>query len=269
MNMNCTTNENHCNVTFAESECSDGMCCFTSVIPANNGHISFFKSLCKDGTGAHYIKLLATSEGHKDELYDSCKFLNFMISKNSINSGLEMDLRCSVYKSRPSQCIGYPDRAGESLYQRISGPCIFNEYAAPDTYSKLVYKRVWQAFYAILDRVDVIRNIFPNEDTNIARDLVLKAKGVHLATISVGTEEQDYILIPLPRQTQNILYLSEKHQPITTIRQACHRWKEKIQKNLQNHYGAEWETRLKNAIETEEKDAGKRYNEDTTGNIEC
>ncbi|MEK7291232.1 MAG: hypothetical protein AAB013_04890, partial [Planctomycetota bacterium] len=125
------------------------------------------------------------------------------------------------------------------------------------------------AFYAILDRVDVIRNIFPNDDTNLARDLILKAKGVHLATISVGTEEQDYILIPLPRQTQNILYLSEKHQPITTIRQAYHSWEEKIQKNLQNHYGAEWETRLKNAIETEEKDAGKRYNEDTTGNIEC
>lgn len=269
MNTCCATNENHCDVTFAEGECSDGMCCFTCVIPTNNGHISFFKSLWKSGTGSDHVKLLVTSEGRKEELYDSCKFLNFTISKSLVNSSLKMDLRCSVYKSRPSQCVGYPDRAGESLYQRTSGPCIFNEYTAPSAYKKLVYKREWQASYAILDRADAIRNIFVGEDPGIARDLILKANGVHLATISVGKEEQDYVLIPIHRQTQNILYLSEKHQPITTIKQAYHRWGEKIQRNLQNHYGTEWETQLKNAIEMEEKDAGKRYNENTASNIEC
>ena len=135
------------------------------------------------------------------------------------------------------------------------------------TNKNLVYKRNWDAFYAILDDIDVIRNIFVNEDVHTARELILKAKDVHLATISVGIEELNYILIPLPKRTQNILYLSEKHQPIDTIERAYHRWQEKIQKNLQNHYGTEWEAKLNNAIEMEEKDAGKRCNEDTTGNL--
>ena len=155
-----------------------------------------------------------------------------------------MDLRCSIYKHRPRQCKDYPDRAGESLYQQISGPCIFNEYTASGTYKELVYKRKWDAFYAILDEKDAIRNIFVNEDALTARELLLKAKDVHLVTISAGTEELNYILIPLPKRTQNILYLSEKHQPVGTIEQAYHRWQEKIQNNLQNHYGHEWEAKL-------------------------
>ena len=31
----------------------------------------------KRGTGSPYVKLLVISEGRKDELYDSCKFLGF------------------------------------------------------------------------------------------------------------------------------------------------------------------------------------------------
>jgi len=258
-----------CNTLFAENECSDGMCCFTCVIPSNNGHIGFFKSLWKSGTGSPYVKLLVTSEGHKNELYESCKFLDFIISRNLTDADLKMDLRCSIYKHRPRQCRDYPDNAGESLYQRISGPCIFNEYTASSAYKNLVYKRKWDAFYAILDDVEVIRNIFVNEDVYTARALLINAKDVHLAAISVGKEELNYILIPLPKRTKNILYLSEKHQPVGTIEQAYHRWQEKIQKNLQNHYGPEWETSLKNAIEMEEKDANKRCYEDTTGNPEC
>ncbi|MBI2469680.1 MAG: hypothetical protein HYV59_00340 [Planctomycetes bacterium] len=176
-------------------------------------------------------------------------------------------MRCSIYKHRPRQCRDYPDRAGESLYQKISGPCIFNEYAAPGAYKNLVYKRKWDAFYAILDDMDVIRNIFVDEDAHTARELIINAKDVHLASISAGGEESNYILIPLPKRTQNILYLSEKHQPIGTVKQAYRRWQEKIQKNLQNHYGPEWEAKLNTAIEMEEKDAGKRCNEDTTGNL--
>ena len=267
MDNNCTIAKNQCDRLFAENECSDGMCCFTCVIPSNNGHIGFFKSMWKNGTGSPYVKLLVTSEGCKNELYDSCKFLDFIIARNSGDSILEMDLRCSIYKHRPRQCKEYPDSAGESLYQKISGPCIFNEYAASGTYKNLVYKRNWDAFYAILDDIDVIRNIFVNEDVHTARELILKAKDVHLATISAGIEELNYILIPLPKRTQNILYLSEKHQPVSTIGQAYHRWQEKIQKNLQNHYGTEWEAKLNNAIEMEEKDDGKRCNEDTTCNL--
>lgn len=269
MSIHCTMNKNLCDMTLAESECSDGMCCFTCVIPANNGHIGFFKSMWRSGTGSPYVKLLVTSEGHKNELYESCKFLDFIISRDSANSTLKMDLRCSIYKHRPRQCRDYPDSAGESLYQKISGPCIFNEYTASGAYKNLVYKRKWDAFYAIQDDRDAIRNIFVNEDALTARELLLKAKDVHLAAISAGAEELNYILIPLPKRTQNILYLSEKHQPVGTIEQAYHRWQEKIQKNLQNHYGTEWEAKLNNAIEMEEKDAGKRCNEDTTGNPKC
>ena len=38
-------------------------------------------------------------------------------------------------------------------------------------------------------------------------------------------------------------------------------------KKSSKHYGPEWETRLKNAIEMEEKDVSKRCDEDTTGNL--
>jgi hypothetical protein len=163
----------------------------------------------------------------------------------------------------------YPDKAGESVYQKISGPCIFNEYAASSAYKKLVYKRDWNAFYAIRDHGEAIRSVFVSEDASVAREILLKAKDVHLATLFVGTEESNYILIPIPKRTRNILYLSEKHQPTTTIKHAYQRWQEKIQKNLQNHYGQEWEEKLKNAIEMEEKDASKGCDEDTAGNLEC
>src|SRR5574341_733087 len=262
-------NKNRCSMNFTESECSDGMCCFTCVIHSDNRHIGFFRSLWKSGTGSNCVKLLVTSDGHKNELYDSCKFLDFISSQNSFDSSLKMDLRCSVYKSRPNQCMEYPDKAGESLHQKISGPCIFNEYTAPSAYKKLVYKREWQAFYVIRDSSETIRNIFVNEEIAVAREKILKAKDVHLVTLCVGKNELDYILIPIPKQTENILYLSEKHQPITTIQQAYHRWEEKIQTNLQHHYGHEWEMRLKNAIEMETENVSKRNNENAACNIEC
>lgn len=267
----CLIHKNHGSITFAESECSDGMCCFNCVIPTNNGHIGFFKSLRRNGTGYPYVKLLVTSEGYKNELYDSCKFLNFTIFASLADSSLKLELRCSIYKHRPWQCMGYPDEAGESLYEKISGPCIFNEYAASSQYKKLVYKREWQAFFAVRDGREALRNIFVSaDDVPVAREKILKTKDVCLATLSGDNiEEFDYILIPVPKQTHNILYLSEKHQPISTIKQAYHKWQKKIQKNLENHYGSEWEMKLKNAIETEEKDACKRYHEDTTGNLEC
>lgn len=258
---------NHGKISFAESECSDGMCCFTCVIPPNNGHIGFFKSLWKKGTGYPHVKLLVTSEGYKDELYDSCKFLDFTITKGSTDGHLKMDLRCSIYKSRPDQCMGYPDRAGESLYHKISGPCIFNEYTASRAYKQLVYKREWQGFYAVLDNADTIGELFTQEDPSVARSYLLKIRDVSLATITVKGLERAYILIPIPRQKHNILYLSEKHQPIGTIREAYCRWEQKIQDNLKKHYEHDWEMQLKNAIETEEKDAGKRCDEDTTGNF--
>ncbi|TVM03984.1 MAG: hypothetical protein CV087_01990 [Candidatus Brocadia sp. WS118] len=259
---------NHDGISFARSECSDGMCCFTCVIPRGNKHVGFFKSLRKGGTAYPYVKLFVTSEGYKDELYDSCKFLNFIISQDATRPHLKMDLRCSIYKSRPSQCMGYPDQAGESVYQKISGPCIFNEYTAPRTYNKLVYKREWKAFYAILDHIDAIRSICVHDDPSAARKLILEARDVRLATITVGSKDQEHILIPILKQTENILYVSEKHQPIATIREAYSRWEEKIQNNLKNHYGDEWESRLKSAIEMEEKDACKRGDEDTAGNPE-
>lgn len=269
MNTSGVTHGNHVSITFAESECSDGMCCFTCVIPPKSEHIGFFKSLWKKGTGYPHVKLLVTSEGYKNELYDSCKFLDFTIFNDTADAHLKMDLRCSIYKSRPMQCRGYPDEAGESLYQRISGPCIFNEYAASGAYKKLVYKREWQAFYAIRDDIKALGHICADGDTSFAREKILKTEHVHLATLSINEDEFDYILIPILKKTQNILYLSKKHQPINTIKQAYHDWQEKIEKNLQNHYGHDWEIRLKNAIEMEENDACKRCDEDAAGNLEC
>lgn len=255
-------------IPFAQGECSDGMCCFTCVIPPGNRHIGFFKSFWKSGTGYSYVKLLVTSEGYNDELYDSCKFLNFTISPDATRHHLAMDLRCSIYKFRPIQCVGYPDRAGESVYQSLCGPCIFNEYAAPPAYKKLVYKREWKAFYAILDRPDAISGICVHDDPSVVRSMILEADGVERAAILGGRKDREYIIIPVQKQRENILYISEKHQPIATIRQAYSQWEEKIQNNLKSHYGEEWESRLKSAIEMEEKDACKRGNEDTAGNLE-
>lgn len=255
MNTSDWIQKKHTGVALARNECSDGMCCFSCVIPSDNKHVGFYQSLWERGTGYPYVKLLVTSEGYKDELYDSCKFLDFTISQDETKTRLTMDLRCSIYKFRPGQCVRYPDLVGESLHQSIGGPCIFNEYAAPRAYQKLVYKREWKAFYAILDHVDAIRGICVYEDPFVVRSLILEAKDVCRAIISVGGAEREYILIPMQKQTQNILYISEKHHPITTIRQAYSQWEIKIQNNLKNHYGDEWESRLKSAIETEEKDA--------------
>lgn len=66
----------------------------------------------------------------------------------------------------------------------------------------------------------------------MVRSLILEAKDVCRAIISVGGVEREYILIPMQKQTQNILYISEKHHPITTIRQAYSQWEIKIQNNL-------------------------------------
>ncbi len=269
MNTDYVANNQDGSIAFAESMCSDGMCCFTCVIPANNGHVGFFRYFWKRGTGSPYVKLLVVSEGRKDELYDSCKFLDFIGHTNAANASLTMDLRCGIYKRRPYQCRGYPDIAGESLDHKIGGPCLFNEYTAAGSYRKLVYKREWQAFYAIQDLAKALQSIFPQETAQSARETLLKIKDVRKATISVGKREADYILIPIPKKTKNVLYLSEYHEPITTIRQAYCCWEEKIQKNLQNHYGEEWETQLKNAIEMEENDASKRRDEDTARNAEC
>jgi hypothetical protein len=90
---------------------------------------------------------------------------------------------------------------------------------------------------------------------------------VRLVSILEGKQELDYILIPIPKQTRNILYSSETHKPITTTKQAFYTWQEKILRNLENHYGSNWETMLKKAIETEENNACKGYHEDTTGDI--
>lgn len=269
MSIDCSTNKNDGAIAFAESMCSDGMCCFTCVVPADNGHVGFLRYFWKRGTGSPYVKLLVTSKGRKDELYHSCKFLNFIGTTNAATTSLSMDLRCGIYKRRPYQCMGYPDIAGESPDYKISGPCLFNEYTAGSSYQKLVYKREWQAFYAIQDQTKAFLSVFPGETAQSARETLLRIKDVRKAAIAVGKKELDYILIPIPKKTKNVLYLSEDHEPITTIRQAYCCWKEKIQKNLQNHYGEEWETQLKNAIEMEENDASKRSDEDTARNTEC
>ena len=268
MDSNCTQSKNQGDIGFAERECSDGMCCFTCVIPPNSGHIGILKYLIKKGTGATGVKLLITGAGRKNELYDSCRFLDFAISRNEAASGMEMDLRCSIYKRRPSQCEGYPDSVGDLFERRVGGPCIFNEYAASDAYKKLVYKREWDAYYAIQDDEEILGKICVFGTPALAREALIQTRGVRLATITVLGKEQDFILVPVQKNTHNILYTSKRHQPIITIKQAYSLWEGKIKENLENHYGAEWEARLATAIETEEKDAGKRGNEDTTGNPE-
>lgn len=269
MNANNTPNKNLNRVAFADSMCSDGMCCFTCVIPSNNRHIGFIRSFWKSGSGFSHVKLLVTSDGRKNELYDSCRFLDFVITQNEEGSSMKMDLRCSIYRNRPTQCKGYPDKAGESLDYEMSGPCIFNEYTAPSFYKKLVYKRDWEAFFAIRDDRKALRRMFVHRDTDSAREKVLRVEDVKIASISVGKKELDYILIPLPKYKQNVLYLSEKHPEIYSIRQAYQCWGDKIEKNLQHHYGDKWKTMLNDFLEMEEADVSKRYDEDTTRNLEC
>ena len=123
--------------------------------------------------------------------------------------------------------MGYPDIAGESPDYKISGPCLFNEYTAGSSYQRLVYKREWQAFYAIQDQTKAFLSVFPGETAQSVRETLLRIKDVCKAAIAVGKKEMDYILIPIPEKTKNVLYLSEDHEPITTIRQAYCCWEEK------------------------------------------
>ena len=154
----------------------------------------------KGGTGSPYVKLLVTSKGRKDELYHSCKFLNFIGSTNAATASLTMDLRCGIYKRRPYQCMGYPGIAGESPDYKISGPCLFNEYTAGSSYQKLVYKREWQAFYVIQDQTKAFLSVFPGETAQSARETLLRIKDVRKAAIAVGKKEMDCILIPIPKK---------------------------------------------------------------------
>ncbi|MCF6150075.1 MAG: hypothetical protein E3K37_15615 [Candidatus Kuenenia sp.] len=262
-----TMNERRHSVVFKESMCSDGMCCFTCVIPEDSRHVGFIKYFIKRGSGFQHVKLLVMSEGRKNELYESCKFLDVIISADPDTLLLKMDLRCRIYKHRPVQCMDYPDCAGASLDQKIAGPCIYNEYVASRAYQQLVYKREWNAFYAIKDDLSVLSKIFSSEnEVSAAREMLVNAKDVRLAEISVISEEQEFILIPIPKRSENVLYLSGKHQPIVTIEDAYRKWEKKIQGNLQHHYGAEWEKRLEEAIRTEGNDVSKGNNEHTTGN---
>ncbi|MCF6153089.1 MAG: hypothetical protein E3K38_12525 [Candidatus Kuenenia stuttgartiensis] len=254
-------NESGYNIAFAESMCSDGMCCFTCVIPANSGHIGFIKYFLKRGSGFRHVKLLAMSEGRRNELYESCRFLDVIISADPEALSLKMDLRCRIYKYRPVQCMDYPDCAGAASGQEITGPCIYNEYNTSGAYQQLVYKREWKAFFAIRNDLTALRGIFSGNEVSATREILLNVKGVCLAEISVGSEKQDFILIPLPKRTENILYLSEKHQPITTIEDAYRRWDEKIKGNLLHHYGTEWNKKLEEAIRMEGKDVSKGNNE--------
>jgi len=261
-----TMNENRRSVAFAESMCSDGMCCFTCVIPDDSRHIGFIKYFIKRGSGFQHIKLLAMSEGRKNELYESCRFLDVILSADPGTASVKMDLRCRIYKYRPVQCMNYPDCAGDTPGQKMTGPCIYNEYNASGVYQRLVYKREWNAFYAIRNDLTALSKMFSGNDVAAAREMLVNAKDVRLADISVGAEEHEFILVPIPKRTDTILYLSEKHQPIVSIESAYKRWEEKIQGNLRHHYGEEWEKRLEEAIRTEGKDVSKKNNDHKSGN---
>ena len=51
MAIDCSTNKNDGAIAFAESICSDGMCCFTCVVPADNGHVGFLRYFLEKRNG--------------------------------------------------------------------------------------------------------------------------------------------------------------------------------------------------------------------------
>lgn len=253
MSTDMVTSKNTENISFAEDICADGICCFMS-IPRNQNHLGILRFFLKWGNASYGVKLLCTTLEKKDILYHPCRCLNFHLREINTPDGIKLYVvvRCGIInkRCRPYPCGAFPDKEDSFMYDLLA-PCIYNEYRAHENYVKLKHKHLFRLFYAIKDNQKVLAKVFPGHTPEEARERLDQCSGV--VKVSAFWNEKkpsEYFLFEVPK-VDSILYTSQRHPKITSVKQAYDHWQGHIDSWLERHYGSKWQGYLDRTIEQE------------------
>ena len=240
------------NIDFTGDICADGICCFMS-IPRKQTHLGILKYFLKRRNASYGIKLLYTTLQTKDIVYNPCRCLDFYLKElnTPYGSTLHVLLRCGIFgkRCRPYTCKEFPDRV-DSFMHDIPAPCAYNEYIASESYVRLKHKQVFRLFYAIKDDRKLLEKISPGHTAEETRKKLNRCKEVVKVSAVWNEKPSEYFLLEVPK-VDSVLYTSDKHPKIGSIKQAYHLWQGHIESWLERHYGYEWQDRLERAIKQE------------------
>lgn len=237
------------NIDFTNDVCADGICCFMS-IPKGQTHLGVWKAFLKRGSASYGVKLLYTATSAKDIIYNPCRCLDFYLKEVCTSDGftIQVVLRCGIHgkRCRPYPCRAFPDKADSFMYD-IYAPCIYNEYIAHENYVKLKHKHVFRLFYAIKDEHRLLGKIFPGYTAEEARKRLSQCSGIGKVSAIWNEKPSEYFLLEVPK-TDSILYTSDVHPKIKSVKHAYHQWQDHIESWLEKHYGCKWQEYLDRAI---------------------
>jgi len=224
-------------------------------IPRKQNHLGIWRYFIGRRNASLGIKLLYTSPEAKDIVYNPCRCLNFYL-KETVVSGvpaIQVELRCGIYgkKLRPYACKEFPDKADSFMYD-IYAPCVYNEYRASENYMKLKHKQVFRLFYAIKDNDKLLKKIFPGHTADETRRKLEGCDAVVKISAIWGEKPSEYFLFEVPK-CDSVLYTSQKHPKIESVKQAYDVWTGHIETWLEKHYGGKWQDSLDRAIEMDAK----------------
>ncbi len=237
------------NIGFTNDICADGICCFMS-IPRKQTHLGMWKAFLKRGSASYGVKLLYTALSAKDIIFNPCRCLDIYL-KDACTQGestIQVILRCGIYgkKCRPYTCGAFPDKADSFMYN-IYAPCIYNEYIAHESYVKLKHKHVFRLFYAIKDDRKLLEKIFPGHTAEETRERLSQCGEIGKVSAIWNEKPSEYFLLEVPK-VDSVLYTSDVHPKIKSVKQAYLQWQGHIESWLEKHYGSRWQEYLDRAI---------------------
>ena len=253
--MKTDSNTAHCskNISFTDDICADGICCFMS-IPREQTHLGMMKLFLRRGNASYGIKLLYTGVQLKDVVYNPCKCLDLYLKecKTPDGSALQVLLRCGIFgkRCRPYTCKEFPDKT-DSFMHDILAPCAYNEYIAPDNYVTLKHKHEFHLFYAIKNDRKLLEKIFPGYTAEETREMLNRYKEVTKASAIWNEKPSEYFILKVPK-VDSVLYTSDVHPKIESVKQAYNLWQGHIESWLERHYGSKWQEKLNREIKQEE-----------------
>ena len=124
----------------------------------------------------------------------------------------------------PNACKEYP------ISKRHQGPCLYNEYLAPDDYKNEIHKFTWSVYYGIPNKPDILRQVLGDEISELIPGM-LKTKELKTRRIGKIFRRTEYVLFPVPRDP-GVLLLSKEHQLITSAKQAFQQWPKELNRRL-------------------------------------
>lgn len=212
--------------------------------------MGMWKAFFKRGSASYGVKLLYTVLSEKDIIYNPCRCLDICL-KEVCTSGeptIQVIFRCSVHgrRCRPYICGAFPDKADSFMYD-IYAPCVYNEYIAHENYVKLKHKHVFRLFYAIKDDRKLLGKIFPGHTAEETRESLSQCDEIVKVSAVWNEKPSEYFLLEVPK-VDSILYTSDVHPKIESVKQAYHQWQDHIEGWLEKHYGCRWQEYLDRAI---------------------